>query len=80
MSIVTLDMHIRDERTLDFIKQQAVDGELKISADTIAIVAKCHANTARAILLRLRRAGYIEVKQRAYRGGYVYKVTCGETA
>lgn len=74
MSIVWIDMHYRDERVLDWIKSQAGNEGARIAAETVADTFRCHANTARAILKRLERAGYVEVDKRSYRGGFFYKV------
>lgn len=73
--IVTDDMHIRDERVLEFMRSKAVKNVIKISADEIATHFKCHANTARAILKRLREAGHIEILEFSFRGGYTYHVS-----
>lgn len=75
LGIIEIDMHIRDERIFERLKQCASpSGEVKVSADTIATEFQCHPNTARAILQRLRQAGRIEVDSRSFRGGFVYRV------
>jgi len=78
VGIVVIDMHIRDERVMEWIKQQAACGygEAQVSGEKIAEVFKCHANTGRAILKRLISAQRIEVVTRKYQGGFVYRVMC----
>ena len=79
--IVLIDMHIRDERVMEWIKQQASYGygEAQVSGEKIAEEFKCHANTGRAILKRLISAQRIEIVTRKYQGGFVYKVKCEQT-
>lgn len=72
-SIMETDMHLRDQRVLDWIQKQGHD-EMQIKASTIADVFKCHENTARAILKRLKSAKKITVVARTYRGGFIYRV------
>ncbi len=73
--ILEIDMHIRDERIFERLKQCAsASGKVKISADKIATEFQCHPNTARTILRRLIGAGRIEVDSRSFCGGHIYKV------
>ena len=72
--IVSIDMHIRDERVLSHLKAQAKCGRIRTNADAIAETFACHPNTARAILRRLIRAGHITIDERIYRGGFIYKI------
>lgn len=74
MSILWIDMHIRDMRVLEWLRATAQDGSLQVAADAIAVEFKCHPNTARAILTRLIRAGQIEVAANCYRGGKFYRI------
>lgn len=73
--ICTIDMHIRDERVLTWLKSQAVSGEVQVSGDKIAVAFKCHPHTGRAILRRLVRTGHLGVCVRKYQGGFIYKVS-----
>lgn len=72
--IIQIDMHLRDKRVLDWIKQNAGDNPLQIAAETISARFKCHDNTSRAILQRLVNVGHLEVVINSYRGGRIYKV------
>jgi hypothetical protein len=72
MGIVWIDMQIRDERVYAWIEKQGQT--VKVSGDDVASEFKCHPNTGRAILKRLRQAGLLEVFSRSYRGGFVYEV------
>lgn len=75
IGIIEIDMHIRDERILERLKQCASpSGEIKVSADRIAKEFQCHPNTARTILRRLIGAGRIEVNRRSFCGGHIYRV------
>lgn len=76
IGIVIIDMHIRDERVLEWIKSQAHYGEAQVSGEKIAESFKCHPNTARAILKRLVSAQRIEVVTRKFQGGFVYRIVC----
>jgi DNA-binding MarR family transcriptional regulator len=68
--IVRIDMHLRDERLLEWLLEH--DNQ-RIPAHKIAVVFKCHQQTAMAMVRRLELAGYIEVK-RSRRGGHRYRV------
>ncbi len=72
--ITTIDMHIRDERVFNWLKNQSKEGLIQVSANTIADEFLCHTNTAQAILRRLRRAGIIEVVEKPYNHGFWYKI------
>lgn len=75
MNIVWIDMHIRDQRIFDFVRERSGDGgEVQISAEAIAAEFHCHANTARAILKRLIAAEKLVVVDRPFKKGHVYKV------
>jgi len=75
MSIIVIDMHLRDERVFDFLKANAKHGYLKVSHETIAKQMKCHRHTAAAILSRLIGAGLVEIADHsARRGGLTYRV------
>ncbi len=74
IGIIQIDMHLRDERVLEWIKERAGAEPMQIAAGTVSAVFKCHPNTSRAILQRLVHAGRIEVAIECYRGGMVYKV------
>lgn len=75
MSIVAIDMHIRDERVLEYLRRAAgADGTVHVSGPTLAREFKCHENTARAILHRLRQAGYIRLQNPRPRYGFECEV------
>lgn len=74
IGIIQIDMHLRDERVLEWIKERAGAEPLQIAADTVSDQFKCHPNTSRAILKRLVYAGHIEISAECYRGGMIYKV------
>ncbi len=74
ISIVWIDMQIRDERVYEWLKQKLVDGEGVITYEQIALEFHCHRLTARAILKRLIGCGHIECDSRVKRGGYVYRI------
>jgi hypothetical protein len=74
MGIVAIDMHIRDERVLAWLTEEAGETSLRVSSVAVAQEFKCHQNTAQAILRRLRLAGCIEVEQKSFRGGFTYRV------
>ena len=73
--IVIADMHIRDERVLEFIKGEARQhgGRARLTHDAIAEKFGCHRNTVLAITNRLSIAGMIRVDRSAKRGGYIYE-------
>ena len=72
-NIIWIDMYIRDERLLEWLREHQ---HKKLPAKHIAIVMKCHDNTARAMLKRLERGGRIK-KTNGPRGGYEYEVVNG---
>lgn len=72
--IIQIDMHLRDQRVLEWIRQNAGDEPLQIAADEVSAQFLCHPNTSRAILQRLVGAGHIEVAHLSFRGGKIYKV------
>lgn len=74
MDIRLIDMHHRDSLVLDFLRKNAIDNHIRISAETIADKIGCHPNTARAIIRRLERAGHLVVSERTYRNGFTYKI------
>ena len=70
-SIVHIDMHLRDDRVLQILREHAdSSGEVRIPQDVIAEWVKCHRNTALAIIHRLVYAQKIEVLPSGKRGGY----------
>ena len=73
--IVTIDMHIRDERIFEYMKERIAinNGAAQINAEEISKKFYCHPNTARNILARLRGAGLI-FQQGTSRGGFVYRI------
>lgn len=77
IGIIQIDMHLRDQRVLEWIKQNAGDEPLQIAAEDVSRQFKCHDNTSRAILHRLIGAGHIEVARQSFRGGKIYKVING---
>jgi DNA-binding Lrp family transcriptional regulator len=72
-SIVETDMHLRDQRVLEYLQEATRAGQRQISHERIAARFACHRNTARAIVRRLEAAGFIAVDKTAKRGGYTYK-------
>lgn len=72
-SIILDDMHIRDERALEWISRQSRNGTIELKRGQLAKQLGCHENTATAILRRLIGAGMIEVSARRRRF-YVYRV------
>lgn len=76
VGIVWIDMHIRDERMLTWLKSRGAEGGRfeQIRHDEIAVEFKCHPNTVSAILRRLEGVGAIKVDRRAKCGGYSYSV------
>jgi len=73
--IIRIDMHIRDERVLAWIQEQAANGEIVLTHEQIASIFLCHRNTARAIVNRLQGAGHIRIDRNHKRGGYTYKAS-----
>lgn len=72
--IVMADMHIRDERVLEWVKARCEGGECRVKAHEIAEAFKCHPITARAIMKRLARAGYLTIERTYRRGGYLCRI------
>lgn len=73
--IVFIDMHIRDERVLERLRNCYGDQPFRISHDKIADLFKCHRLTARAIMHRLESAGHLQIiDNRVKCGGYVYRL------
>jgi len=75
--IMIVDMHIRDERVLQYIRERAKDSRegVLITHQEIANHFGCHRNTSLAIIHRLEGAGWIDVDKRSKRGGYLYTYT-----
>lgn len=65
--IVTIDMHLRDERVFNYLRRRGLIHYVKSSE--ISKHFNCHRNTVRAIMIRLKQAGKIKFKT-CYRGGY----------
>jgi hypothetical protein len=78
MSIWDVDMHLRDQRVLDWIREQASTQAcptLRITHSEVAQVVKCHRHTAAAILQRLIWADHLRlVNANSKRLGYEYEV------
>lgn len=76
MPIIEIEMHLRDGYTLEWLLERLKDGPDRITYVELASVLKCHPNTARNVINRLRGAGKIEVMQDSHprRGGYTYKL------
>lgn len=73
--IVYIDMHIRDERVLAWLRQRAGAGKyVRATQSEIAAEFSCHYNTAARILARLRGAGHIRLVSNGRRTGYIYEV------
>jgi len=76
-TIMVVDMHIRDERVLEYIKARAKCDGVRLIHDDIASEFKCCRKTVVAITQRLKAAGLITVDDTAKRGGYIYSIpTC----
>lgn len=73
MGIIFIDMHLRDERVLDWIKEKSKGKSIRLTHEDIAHEFKCHRQTALAIIKRLQQANLIQVEG-ARRGGMFYKV------
>jgi len=73
--ILIIDMHIRDERVLAYLKEHAAKagGQITITHEAMADHFLCHRNTIMAIIHRLEAAGKITVMRGEKRGGYTYK-------
>ncbi|MCU0463209.1 MAG: hypothetical protein MUF38_01425 [Anaerolineae bacterium] len=72
--IAITDMHIRDERVLQWIKDETTRGRVKISHQTIADQFGCHINTAQRIVARLVAAGHLRIENpKGGRGGFIYR-------
>ena len=74
MTIVWIDMQIRDERVLIWIRERGADGYTRITQEEICAEFRCARNTARAILHRLEAARLIEVTRGTKKLGYQYRV------
>lgn len=68
--ISRIDMHIRDERLLEWLKDRH---NQRIPAQKMATIHKCHPNTIRAMTRRLELAGHIQII-RSRRGGHIYRI------
>lgn len=71
MMIVWIDMHIRDERLLEYLRKNNLS---QIPADDMAQEFRCHPNTIRRMLKRLESAGYIRIHRKMCYRGYTYEV------
>ena len=80
IAISLIDMHIRDERVLGWLKARAGTHQLQISHERIAAEFGCHRNTAAAIIKRLEAANMITVLRDSKRGGLVYRVNDNKKA
>lgn len=69
-TIAIIDMHIRDERLLEFLAQK--NGVT--TTPEICKAMQCHPNTARSMLRRLQLAGKLRITHRAHRFGLYYEV------
>lgn len=74
MPIIEIEMHLRDQITLDWLKQRLADGPDKLTYAELSTALKCHPNTARNIIARLRGAGHIEIVDNHRPGGYTYRL------
>lgn len=72
--IVIDDMHIRDERVLEWLKRRLSDQRRRVTCAEISDKFGCHRNTALKIMHRLEGAGHIKADRRAKRGGYRYEL------
>jgi ribosomal protein S25 len=73
--IVYIDMHIRDERLLAWLRERAGRSKyVRATQYEIAAEFGCHYNTAARMLARLRGAGHIRLVSNARRTGYIYEV------
>lgn len=75
MGIIQIDMHIRDERVLDYLRSMAHNHVARVTIRQIAETFKCTEKTANSILKRLRAAGRISIELPAIdRIGYSYRI------
>lgn len=75
VSIIEIDMHLRDGRVLDYIRSKAQAGCVRVSHEHIADQFLCSRKTALAIIKRLEQAGHIQCdRTTGKRGGYWYTV------
>lgn len=61
-SVIVIDMHIRDERALEFLMKNSINGLVLVKTQDIADAVKCTKKTAIQIVKRLAGAGKIERK------------------
>ena len=69
-----MDIYIRDERVLVYIKEQIAAGHTQIKHEEIAEKFGCTRQTAWAIVQRLERNRLIVIDKAAKRGGYFYEL------
>jgi len=74
ITIVIADMHIRDERVLEWLRNRANGGSIQVSAYSVASAFGCHHKTAQAILRRLVASGHLQIMSYRRTGGYVYRI------
>lgn len=75
--IVKVDMHIRDERLLEWLQDK--DNQ-NVTANVIAVQFKCHRHTVYAMLKRLRQAGYIEIIPAPGLGNKIRIIPCNQNS
>ncbi len=71
--IIWVDMHIRDERVLEWLKDISKGSYCRVTHEQIAQKFGCHRNTAIAIVKRLKGANLI-ISEGAKKGGMYDKV------
>ena len=72
MGIIEIDMHIRDERVLEYMRQRG--SRVEVKQEEIAAQFKCHRETVSRIMRRLQGAGHIRIISRPKKLGYAYEV------
>ena len=76
-NIKMVDMHLRDQRVLDWIRNEyetAGRVAIQISHSRVADEFSCHLNTAFKIIHRLVSSGNLFIEDsHATRGGYYYR-------
>jgi len=70
--IVFIDMHIRDERVLAWLKAHSNEHGVSVTHAEIAVVFGCHRKTVEKILKRLAGARQIQIVGAGKRGSYSY--------
>lgn len=73
VNIRIVDMHLRDQRLYEALRQRSVDGRVLICQPHIANEMGCCRRTVQAMLKRLECGGYLKRISRS-RNGITYKI------